>query len=115
MMLFGHSALRWWVGTAAAPATILIIGVALYFCVRSWTALHAMLLNGLNVIQPQVWNLVLTAILALTLDLLLVTRLGPLGLAVGGLIAFAVAGAWYLPYLTAKALREGETAHPPVH
>lgn len=104
MILFGHKALSLWVGPAAAPGTVLIAGVALYFCVREWTALHAMLLNGLNVVHPQVWNLVLTAILTLVLDLLLVTRLGPLGLAIGGFIAFSMAGAWYLPLLTAKAL-----------
>jgi O-antigen/teichoic acid export membrane protein len=106
MALFGHWALSLWVGAAAAPGTLLIVGVALYFCAREWTALHAMLLNGLNVIRPQVWSLVLTALLTLSLDLLLVRRLGPLGLAVGGFIAFTVAGAWYLPYLTAKTLRQ---------
>jgi hypothetical protein len=68
-----------------------------------------MLLNGLNVILPQVWSSSITAILVITLDLLLVTRLGPLGLAIGGFIAFAVTGVWYLPYLTAKVLR-AETA-----
>lgn len=104
MILFGHGLLRWWVGAPATPSTILIGGVALYFCARSWTALHAMLLNGLDVIRPQVWNLVLTAILVVGLDLLLVTRLGPLGLAVGGFIAFAATGAWYLPYLTSKVI-----------
>src|SRR5205823_5208611 len=57
MALFGHKLLSLWVGPAAAPATTLIIAVAAYFCVREWTSLHAMLLNGLNIIQPQVWNL----------------------------------------------------------
>jgi Na+-driven multidrug efflux pump len=63
-----------------------------------------MLLNGLNIVRPQVWNLLLTAIITLTLDIYLVTRLGPLGLAIGGFVAFVIAGAWYLPYLTSKAL-----------
>jgi len=110
MVLIGHRALMLWVGAIAAPRTLLIAGVALYFCARSWTALHAMLLNGLNIIRPQVWNLVLTALLTLSLDLLLVRRLGPLGLAVGGFVGFTVAGAWYLPYLTAKILRQEEAA-----
>jgi len=108
MVLFGRWALTWWVGAAAAPGTVLIAGVALYFCARSWTALHAMLLNGLDIIRPQVWSLVATAILTLGLDIILVQRLGSLGLAVGGFIAFAAAGAWYLPYLTAKSLRTEE-------
>jgi O-antigen/teichoic acid export membrane protein len=105
MVLVGHWLLAWWVGRPAAPPTFLIAGVALYFCAREWTALHAMLLNGLDVIRPQVWNLVLTAALTLGLDLLLVTRLGPLGLALGGFIAFATLGGWYLPYLVERTLR----------
>jgi O-antigen/teichoic acid export membrane protein len=104
MALFGHRLLSWWVGKVAAPGTILIAGVALYFCARSWTALHAMLLNGLNIIRPQVWSLLVTAVLTLALDLLLITRLGPLGLAVGGFVAFAVSGVWYLPLLASKFL-----------
>jgi O-antigen/teichoic acid export membrane protein len=103
-IFFGHSLLGWWVGRAAAPGTILIVGVGLYFCVRSWTSLHAFLLNGLNVIRPQVWCLATTAVFAVGLDLLLIKRLGPLGLAVGGFIAFILTGAWYLPYLAYKAI-----------
>jgi O-antigen/teichoic acid export membrane protein len=104
MIVVGHKLLQLWVGSAAAPPTLLIAAVALYFIAREWTALHAMLLNGLNIVRPQVWNLMLTAIIAVTLDIFLVTRLGPLGLAIGGFVAFAVAGAWYLPYLTSKEL-----------
>jgi Na+-driven multidrug efflux pump len=104
MILAGHRLLSWWVGPAAAPGTLLIGGVALYFCAREWTALHAMLLNGLNVIRPQVPTLVITAGLTLAFDILLIRRFGPLGLAVGGLLAFLFAGAGYLPYLTTRAL-----------
>jgi O-antigen/teichoic acid export membrane protein len=112
-ILFGHWALGWWVGKAAAPGTILIVGVGLYFCARSWTALHAFLLNGLNVIRPQVWSLAATAILAVSLDLLLIKRLGPLGLAVGGFTAFCLSGAWYLPYLTSKVIHPDPTSRLP--
>ncbi|MFN2542644.1 MAG: lipopolysaccharide biosynthesis protein [Chthoniobacterales bacterium] len=112
MVLVGHWLLALWVGPMAAPGTLLIAGVALYFCAREWTALHAMLLNGLDVIRPQVWNLALTAALTLGLDLVLVTRLGPLGLAVGGFLAFAISGAWYLPHLVKTTLR-GESANRP--
>jgi len=110
MIVAGHKLLQLWVGPAAAPSTLLIAGVALYFIAREWTALHAMLLNGLNIVRPQVWNLLLTAIITLALDIYLVTRLGPLGLAMGGFVAFSVAGAWYLPYLTNKALHPSAAA-----
>lgn len=106
MVVAGHRLFTLWVGPMAAPGTVLIAGVASYFCLREWTALHAMLLNSLDVIRPQVWNLGLTAGLTLGLDLVLVTRLGPLGLAIGGSIAFAACGAWYLPLLVARTLRK---------
>ena len=108
MILFGHNLLAWWVGVAAAPATLLIAAVAVFFCVREWTGLHSMLLNGLDVVQPQVANALITAALTLGLELILVQRLGPIGLAFGGFLGFAAAGAWYFPYLTAKVLRSLE-------
>ncbi len=75
--------------------------------------MHAMLLNGLNVIRPQVPTLMITAALTLGFDLLLIRRFGPLGLALGGFAGFVVAGAWYLPYLTEKTLRQEEAARSP--
>ena len=104
MILFGHFLLVWWVGVAAAPTTLLIAGVAAYFSTREWTGLHAMLLNGLDVVRPQVPNLVITAVITLILDLLLVRPLGPLGLAVGGFFGFAIASGWYLPLLASREL-----------
>jgi O-antigen/teichoic acid export membrane protein len=104
MILDGRRLLAWWVGAGSAPTTMLIAAVALYFCIREWTALHAMLLNGLDVIRPQVPNLAVTALLTLALDIFLVQRLGSLGLALGGCLGFAAASAWYLPYLTSKTL-----------
>ena len=115
MIMVGHKLLQLWVGPAATPSTLLVAGVALYFIARDWTALHAMLLNGLNIVRPQVWNLLLTAGVTLTLDLFLVNRLGPLGLAVGGFLAFACIGAWYLPRLVKKELERdsvSETVSP---
>jgi O-antigen/teichoic acid export membrane protein len=111
MTLIGHRLLSWWVGSPAAPGTVLLGGVALYFCAREWTALHAMLLNGLDVIRPQVPILVTTACLTLILDIALVRSLGPLGLAVGGFLAFLFIGAWLLPYLTNKTLQTAELTH----
>jgi O-antigen/teichoic acid export membrane protein len=104
MVLFGHSLLGWWVGDAAAPGTLLIAAVAAYFCAREWTTLHAMLLNGLDVIRPQVWVLSVTAVLILVLNTIAVQTLGVIGLALGGLIGFSCLSAWYLPLLASRAL-----------
>ncbi len=113
MIMFGHIALTLWVGRGAAPTTLLLAAVGLYFCVRDWTGVHATLLNGLNVVRPQVWNVVLTAVLTLGFDLVLIRRLGPLGLAVGGLLAFSLTSAWYFPYLARKELAVEVGKNPP--
>jgi O-antigen/teichoic acid export membrane protein len=104
VIVLGHDLFVWWLGAAAAPSTLLLAAVAAYFCTREWSGLHAMLLNGLDVVRPQVPNLVITALLTLILDLLLVGRLGPLGLALGGVLGFGMAGAWYLPLLTSREI-----------
>ena len=108
MVLGGHRILSWWVGEAASPSTVLIAGVASYFFVREWTVLQAILLNGLNVIKPQVWVPASSAILILALELALIDSLGPLGLAVGGAVGFSLVSAWYLPLLAERAIRRME-------
>jgi O-antigen/teichoic acid export membrane protein len=111
MVVAGHRLLQWWVGNAAAPGTILIFAVACYFCAREWTTLHAMLLNGLDVIRPQVWVLAITACLTLGFSILLVRSFGVVGLAIGGFIGFCALSVWYLPYLAEQSLRRMESTH----
>jgi O-antigen/teichoic acid export membrane protein len=104
MVIAGGWLLTWWVGAAATPRTLLIAAVAMHFCVRDWTGIHSTLLNGLNIVRPQVWNVILAALLTLGFDLILVQRVGPVGLAIGGFLAFSLTAAWYFPYLAARAL-----------
>src|ERR1700677_1541321 len=41
-VLFGNPFLSWWVGPKAAPSILLLGAVSFYFCMREWTALHAL-------------------------------------------------------------------------
>ena len=66
-----------------------------------------MLLNGLDVIRPQIWCLASTAVLTPGLDLLLIRPMGPAGLAIGSSLASLAIAAWYLPYLARKSLAAG--------
>ena len=108
MTVFGHIVLKAWVGEAAAPGTTLIAAVGVYFCAREWTTLQAMLLNGLDIIRPQIWVLATTALLIIVFNLLLVRPLGAAGLAVGGFVGFVTLSAWYLPLLANRAIRQLE-------
>jgi O-antigen/teichoic acid export membrane protein len=112
MVLVGHRALGWWVGEAAAPGPLLIAAVACYFCAREWTSLHAGILNGLDVIGPQIWVLAVSAILILALNVLAVRAFGAVGLAMAGFIGFSALSVWYLPLLVTRALRQVETDVP---
>lgn len=107
MVALGHYVLKSWVG-AAAPSTAVIAAVGAYFCAREWTTLQAMLLNGLDIIRPQVWVLAITAVLIITLSLLLVRPFGAAGLAIGGVVGFSALSAWYLRVLANRAIGELE-------
>jgi len=105
MILAGKQLLSWWVGAGAAPSVALLAAVAFYFCLREWTALHAVLLNGLNLIREQIPALIVTSIIVLALEVYLVQRFGTVGLAVGGGLGFLLGGGWYLMHLTKCALK----------
>lgn len=113
MILIGHQLLRWWVGPAAAPGTILISAVACYFCAREWMSLQAMFLNGLDVIRPQVWVLALTAMFVIAFAIFAVQHFGVVGLALGGFTGYCILSVWYLPYLAERSIRSIQLApHP---
>ena len=84
--------------------TLLIAAVALYFLAREWTALHAVLLNGLDVIRPQVPVLGVSAAVIVLLNIVLIRPLGIIGLPLGGAIGFAAVSVWYLPLLVERSI-----------
>jgi len=106
MIIAGPKLLTWWVGSAAAPGVVLIAAVACYFCAREWMSLHAMLLNGLDVLRPQLWVLGATAALVIGLAIIAVQRYGVVGLALGGCAGYCLISVWYLPYLADCSLRD---------
>ena len=97
---------------------MLLMAVSFYFFLREWAALHAMLLNGLNVIKEQVPALVATSLLVLFLEIWLTLHLGAVGLAFGGGLGFLLGSGWYLTYLAGRVLkgigRENNTTAVPI-
>jgi O-antigen/teichoic acid export membrane protein len=104
MICGGRQLLIWWVGSNSAPSVSLLAGVAFYFCIREWTALHAMLLNGLNLIREQIPPLMITCLMVLLLEIGMLRQFGTIGLAVGGGMGFLLGSGWYLSYLTRRTL-----------
>jgi O-antigen/teichoic acid export membrane protein len=103
--LFGTRFFQLWVGESAAPNAALLMGVAAYFCLRQWTDLYAVLINGLDFITPQAISASIHTVITITLNLILVSRFGVYGIVAGSCIGYLLVSAWYLPLLARRALR----------
>jgi O-antigen/teichoic acid export membrane protein len=108
MVVFGEPLLRLWVGPSAAPNVTLIAVLGAVFVAQQWTATHAMMLNGLDVVGPQVACLLINGALLIALSILGAMALGPTGLAIGALLAYAATSCWYLPLLVRRTLHRLE-------
>jgi O-antigen/teichoic acid export membrane protein len=114
LALFGSRLLAFWVGAASAPSTLLIMAIGANYFLILWAANHSLMLNGLGVIRKQAYMMALHAVLAITLNIFFVQRLGTIGLAVGGALSYLAVSAWYLPWLfqrTLKTLGGGQVQH----
>ncbi len=110
MVALGEPLLRLWVGPNAAPNGALIAVLGAVFVAQQWTATHAMMLNGLDVIRPQVACLLINGVLLIALSILGAKALGPTGLAIGALLAYVATSCWYLPLLVRRTLRRLEAS-----
>ncbi|TAK94651.1 MAG: hypothetical protein EPO07_16400, partial [Verrucomicrobia bacterium] len=108
MAFAGHFLFHLWVGEASAPSMLLICAIGLYYFVMQWANNHSILLNGLGVIRKQTFAFVAQAALALGLNIFFVRKLGPIGLTLGGGLAYLAINAWYLPWLFHKTVKSIE-------
>jgi O-antigen/teichoic acid export membrane protein len=99
LAIFGRKLFALWVGDRSAPSTLLICAVGLNYWLILWTNNHGLLLNAFGVLKKQVIIMSLHAIVAVSLNIYLVQKLGTIGLAVGGSLAYLSISAWYLPRL----------------
>jgi O-antigen/teichoic acid export membrane protein len=108
-VLLGPWAIPLWAGDAARADRMLYIWVAASFVVRAWTDTHAMLLNGVNRVGPQIRSALVHAALTFGLSIAFAARWGPSGVAAAGFLGYALVSAWWLP-LAANSVLRGEKA-----
>jgi O-antigen/teichoic acid export membrane protein len=104
LAIFGNTIFSLWVGKHAAPSTLLVCAIGFNYLLILWTNNYALLLNALGVIRKQVIILSVQAVVALGLNIYLVQRLGTIGMAIGGSLAYLSISVWYLPWLFRKSL-----------
>ena len=105
LAIFGRTLFVLWVGERSAPSTLLICAIGFNYLLILWTNNHAVLLNALGVIKKQVFVMSLHAVAVVGLNIYLVQKLGTIGMAIGGSLAYLSISAWYLPRLFYKSLR----------
>jgi O-antigen/teichoic acid export membrane protein len=111
---FGSRLFALWVGVPSAPSTLLICAIGFNYLLILWTNNHAVLLNALGVIRKQVIIMSIHAIVAVALNIYLVQKVGTIGMAIGGSLAYLSISAWYLPWLFYKSLRSMESTPRPI-
>lgn len=109
--------LSYWVGRPVDPPLLLLIGLALWKVIEAGGNAVAMLLNGANIVRPQIIIAVLTGVCALVLKIVLVGHIGVSGAVWATIIAFSLIGIvplgmWAVPAaLRVPASRLDSRAH----
>jgi len=87
---FGRIAIRIWAGAAAVPPLSLLLAMAIWSVIAGFTTAQSCLLGALNRTRVQAVASALAAVVNIALSILLVTRLGSLGVILGTIISYIV-------------------------
>ena len=90
LIVFGRLAIRLWAGPAAVPPLSLITAMAIWGIIGATTTAQSCLLGALNRMRTQAVLSVMAAALNLAISLVLVTRIGSLGVILGTIISYIV-------------------------
>lgn len=89
-MIVGQEFIRIWAGPDVVPDRRLLVCLAIWSVLSVAGGAIAALLNGLHIIAFQAVNSTLMAIANVILSILLVPRVGPVGAALGSIVAYMV-------------------------
>ncbi|MFZ0311661.1 MAG: lipopolysaccharide biosynthesis protein [Candidatus Korobacteraceae bacterium] len=90
LMLFGRSLIRIWASSAAVPSLHLLLAMGVWAIVSGFMSVESCLLAALNRIREQAVLSILAAALNIALSLLLVHRIGALGVIGGTILSYVI-------------------------
>jgi len=90
LLLLGRSLIRLWAGPAAVPTTALLLAMGIWAVINGFMSVESCLLAALNRTRAQAVLSVIAAVLNIALSLLLVRRIGSLGVIGGTILSYLV-------------------------
>lgn len=88
LILFGRQVIRLWAGPPAIPGTALLCAMALWAVINGVMSVESCLLAALNRIRAQAVLSIIAAILNVWLSIVLVRRIGALGVITGTILSY---------------------------
>jgi O-antigen/teichoic acid export membrane protein len=107
MTLVGRILIRWWAGPAAVPTLALLSMMGLWAIIHGFMGVESCLLAALNRTREQALLSVATAAVNLTLSIVLVHRIGSVGVIAGTVLSYLLVLVVPQSLLVRKALRDG--------
>jgi O-antigen/teichoic acid export membrane protein len=90
LVVFGRLGIRLWAGPAAVPPRSLLLAMAFWSVIAGFMTAQSCLLGALNHTRVQAVASVLAAVVNVALSIMLVVRIGSLGVILGTIISYVV-------------------------
>ncbi len=90
LMLFGRTLIRVWAGPAAVPSSALLLAMGIWAVVSGFMSVESCLLAALNRIRQQAVLSIIAAGMNIALSLVLVRRIGSLGVIGGTILSYLI-------------------------
>lgn len=88
LLLCGRSVIRLWAGPAAVPSSYLLLAMGLWAIINGFMSVESCLLAALNRVREQAILSIIAAAVNIVLSLLLVRRIGSLGVIGGTILSY---------------------------
>lgn len=90
LVTFGKTLIRWWAGEAAVPSTALLAAMAMWAVISGCMTVESCLLAAVNRTREQGVLSVIAAAMNLALSIILVQRIGTVGVIAGTIVSYVL-------------------------